>query len=110
MSPAKRKTPFPNPPEVKPGDWQGEILDGHTLRTPCRTVRRGSPLNFSSIVTPTSPDVQFAWPGIVLTFAPLPAPTNKVHNAFHLERHSHGAALRRWANSETAWPLCDRLS
>jgi hypothetical protein len=33
MSPAKRKTPFPNPPEVKPGDWQGEILDGHTLRT-----------------------------------------------------------------------------
>jgi hypothetical protein len=31
--PAAKKRPFLNPPEVKPGDWQGEILDGHTLRT-----------------------------------------------------------------------------
>jgi hypothetical protein len=65
MSPAKRKTPFPNPPEVKPGDWQGEILDGYTFSFG-QAVQRGPPrqsVEFSYIVTVaifTSPDARFA--------------------------------------------------
>ena len=80
MSRATRKRPFLNPPEVKPGNWQGEILDGYTVSLG-QVVQDGPPwrsVEFSYIVTPavfTSPDAQFAWPGIVLIFAPIPLKT-----------------------------------
>ena len=80
MSRATKKRPFLNPPEVRPGNWQGEILDGYTVSLG-QVVQDGPPrqsIEFSYIVTPavfTSPNAQFAWPGIVLIFAPTPLKT-----------------------------------
>jgi len=76
MSLATKIGPLLNPPEVKPGNWQGEILDGYTVSLG-QVVQNGPPrqsVEFSYIVTPavfTSPDAQFA-PGIVMIFAPTP--------------------------------------
>lgn len=76
-----KKRLLPNLPEIRPGNWQGEILDGYTI-SPGQVVQDGPPrrsMEFSYIVTPavfTSPDVQFAWPGIVLIFAPTQLKTD----------------------------------
>lgn len=77
MPRATKKRTFLNPPEVRPGNWQGEILDGYTVSFG-QAVQSGPPrrsVEFSYIVTPavfTSPNAQFAWPGIVLIFTPTP--------------------------------------
>ena len=77
MSRTTKKRPFLTPPEVRPGDWQGEILDGYTISFG-QAMQDGPPrrsVEFSYIVTPavfTSPNAQFAWPGIILVFAPTP--------------------------------------
>lgn len=65
------------PPVVGPGNWQGEIPDGYTVSFG-QAVQDGPPrrsVEFSYIVTPAvfaSPNAQFAWPGIILIFAPIP--------------------------------------
>jgi hypothetical protein len=80
MPRATKKRPFLNPPEVKPGNWQGEILDGYTVNLG-QVVQDSPPrrsVEFSYIVAPailTSPDAQFGWLGIVLIFAPTPLKT-----------------------------------
>src|ERR1700739_2306910 len=80
MSRTTRKRPFLTAPEVRPGDWQGEILAGYTISFG-QTLQDGPPrrsVEFSYIVTPavfTSPNAQFAWPGVILIFAPNPTKT-----------------------------------
>ena len=65
------------PPAIGPGNWQGEILDGYTVNLG-QVVQDSPPrrsVEFSYIVAPailTSPEAQFAWPGIILIFAPTP--------------------------------------
>jgi hypothetical protein len=64
MPAAAKNTAFLNPPEVKPSNWQGEILDGYAVSFG-QAVQRGPPrqsVEFSYIVTSifTSPDTQFA--------------------------------------------------
>jgi hypothetical protein len=77
MRPAKQKRKLVKPPVVGPGNWQGEILDGYIVSFG-QAVQDGSPrrsVEFSYIVMPavfTSPNAQFAWPGIVLILAPTP--------------------------------------
>jgi hypothetical protein len=80
MRPAKQKAKLPDTPVVEPGNWQGEILEGYTVSFG-QAVQDGPPrrsVEFSYIVTPavfTSPKAQFAWPGIILIFAPTPIRT-----------------------------------
>jgi hypothetical protein len=80
MSRVAKKRPPLNPPEVKPGNWQSEILDGYTISFG-QIMQDGPPrrsVEFSYIVTSavfTWPNAQFAWPGIILIFAPTPMKT-----------------------------------
>jgi hypothetical protein len=66
-----------DPREVRPGNWKGEILDGYTVSFG-QVVQDGPPrrsVEFSYIVMPTvftSPNAQFACPGIILISAANP--------------------------------------
>jgi hypothetical protein len=70
-----QKRKLVKPPVVGPGNWQGEILDGYTVSLG-QVVQDGPPrqsVEFSYIVTPaifTSPDAQFARPGILMFAQP----------------------------------------
>jgi hypothetical protein len=76
------------PPAIGPGNWQGEILDGYTVSLG-QVVQDHPPrrsVEFSYIVVPavfTSLKAQFAWPGVILIFAPTPMKT-EFHDAGHL--------------------------
>jgi hypothetical protein len=77
MRSAKSKRELVKPPVIRPGNWQGEVLKGYTVSFG-QAVQEGPPrqsVEVSYIVTPaifTAPDAQFAWPGIILIFAPTP--------------------------------------
>jgi hypothetical protein len=77
MRSAKPKRELVKPPLVGPGNWHGEVLGGGTINFG-QVVQDGPPrrsVEFSYIVIPavfTSPAARFAWPGIVLIFAPTP--------------------------------------
>ncbi|OMI09267.1 hypothetical protein BSN85_17185 [Bradyrhizobium brasilense] len=77
MPRATKKRPVINPPEVEPGSWQGELLDGHTVSFG-QAVQDGPPrrsVEFSYIVIPavfTPPKARFVWPGAIMIFAPTP--------------------------------------
>ena len=77
MRSAKQKRTLVKPPLIGPGNWHGEILGGYTVSFG-QAVQDGPPrrsVEFSYIVMPavfTSPEARFAWPGIVLIFAPTP--------------------------------------
>ena len=81
MSQTTKKRPVLTSPEARSGDWQGEILDDGYAISFGQTMQDGPPrrsVEFSYIVAPavfTSPNEQFAWPGVILIFAPNPTKT-----------------------------------
>lgn len=102
MRRATKQGPFLNPPKVKPGNWQGEILDGYTFSFG-KVVQGGPPrrsVEFCYVVMPavfTSPNPQYAWPGVVLVFAPTPM-KSEISNA---------GLLLRWYSSRFLTSLAE---
>jgi hypothetical protein len=94
---AAKKRPFLNPPEVRPGNWRGEILGGRTVNFG-QTVQLGPPrrsIGFSYLVIPaifTPQEARFTWPGVILIFAPTPMKTVSPH-AGHLVSGEHLLSL-----------------
>jgi hypothetical protein len=77
MRAAKQSRGRLKPPEITLSNSQGEILDGDTASFG-QAVQDGPPrqsADVSYIVMSaifTSPNAQFAWPGVILIFAPTP--------------------------------------
>jgi hypothetical protein len=73
------KTPF-KLPDVRPGNWRGEILGGGTLNFG-QVVQEGPPrqsVEFTYMIMPsvlTMPEPHFTWPGIVMIVTPTPMKT-----------------------------------
>jgi hypothetical protein len=73
------KTPF-KLPDVRPGNWRGEILGGGTLNFG-QVVQPGPPrqsVEFTYMIMPsalTMPEPHFTWPGVVMIVAPTPMKT-----------------------------------
>ena len=77
MRSAKPKRELVRPPVVGPGNWQSEILGGYTVSFG-QAAQEGPPrrsVEFSYIIMQaifTSPEARFAWPGVIMIFAPTP--------------------------------------
>jgi hypothetical protein len=77
--PGKQKPPF-KLPDVRPGNWRGEILCGCTLNFG-QVVQPGPPrqsVEFTCMIMPsalTMPDPHFTWPGVVMIVTPTPMKT-----------------------------------
>ncbi|MBR1129487.1 hypothetical protein [Bradyrhizobium iriomotense] len=80
MSHDAKKEPTFKIPEVKPGDWRGEILGGCTVNFG-QVVQPGPPrrsVEFTYAIMPAAfatPEVRFTWPGVIMVMAPTPMKT-----------------------------------
>ena len=75
----KRKKPL-KLPDVRAGNWSGEILGGCTVNFG-QVVQPGPPrqsVEFTYVVMPaafTMPEVRFTWPGVIMILTPTPMKT-----------------------------------
>lgn len=80
MPNAKRKKPALKLPEIRPGNWRGEILGSCTVNFG-QVVQPGPPrqsVEFTYMIMPaaiTMPEVRFTWPGIIMIMTPTPMKT-----------------------------------
>lgn len=67
-------------PDVKPGDWRGELLGSCTINFG-QVVQPGPPrqsVEFTYMIMPaafTMPEARFTWPGVVMIMTPTPMKT-----------------------------------
>jgi hypothetical protein len=67
-------------PDIKPGNWRGEILGSCTVNFG-QVVQPGPPrqsVEFSYMILPaafTMPEVRFTWPGVIMIMTPTPMKT-----------------------------------
>ncbi|MCK1624659.1 hypothetical protein IVA98_16085 [Bradyrhizobium sp. 160] len=93
---AKRK-PALKLPDVEPGDWRGEILDGCTVNFG-QVVQPGPPrqsVEFTYMIMPaalTMPSGRFTWPGVIMIMTPTPMKTEHP-DAGHLFKAEHLPSL-----------------
>ena len=84
---AKKKSPL-KLPDLRPGNWRGEILGGCTVNFG-QVVQPGPPrqsVEFTYVTMPaafTMPEVRFAWPGVIMIMTPTPMKT-ELPDAGHL--------------------------
>lgn len=80
MSRAAKKKPTFKLPDVKPGNWRGEILGSCTVNFG-QVVQPGPPrqsVEFTYMVMPaafTMPAGRFIWPGVIMIVTPTPMKT-----------------------------------
>lgn len=76
---AKEKLSF-KPPDVKPGNWRGEIVGGYSVNFG-QVVQPGPPrrsVEFTYMIMPaafTMPEARFIWPGVIMIVTPTPMKT-----------------------------------
>ena len=96
MSRAKRKPAF-TLPEVRPGNWKGEIVGGFTVNFG-QVVQGGPPrqsVEFTYMIVPaalTMPEARFTWSGVIMIMTPTPMKT-KFPDAGHLFMAEHLPSL-----------------
>jgi hypothetical protein len=84
-------------PDVKPGNWRGEILGGCTVNFG-QVVQPGPPrqsVEFTYAIMPaafTIPEVRFTWPGVLMVMTPTPMKT-KFPDAGYLFKAEHLPSL-----------------
>jgi hypothetical protein len=67
-------------PEIRPGNWRGEILGSCTVNFG-QVVQPGPPrqsVEFTYMILPaalTMPEVRFTWPGVIMIMTPTPMKT-----------------------------------
>lgn len=75
MSRDAKKTPSFKLPDVRTGNWRGEILGGCTVNFG-RVVQPGPPrqsVEFTYVIMPaafTMPEVRCTWPGVIMIMTP----------------------------------------
>ena len=88
----KRKTPL-KLPDLRPGNWYGEILGGCTINFG-QVVQPGPPrqsVEFTSMLMPaafTMTEVGFTWPRVIMIMTPTPMKTEFLY-AGHLFKAEH---------------------
>ena len=81
MPNTKRKKPTLKLPEIRPGNWRGEILGSCTVNFG-QVVQPGPPrqsVEFTYMIMPgafTMPEVRCAWPGVIMIITPTPMKTD----------------------------------
>jgi hypothetical protein len=81
-----KRRPFLNPPEVRPGNWQGEIIAGGTINFGQAVQHGRRSVEISYLIIPaifTPQEARFTWPGVIMIFAPTPMKAMPLH-AGHL--------------------------
>ncbi len=97
MSRDAKKKPSFKLPDVKPGNWRGEILGGGTINFG-QVVQPGPPrqsVEFTYVIMPsafTMPEARFTWPGVIMILTPTPMKT-ETPDAGHLFKAEHLASL-----------------
>ena len=80
MPKSKGKKPAIMLPDIKAGNWHGEILGSCTINFG-QVVQPGPPrqsVEFTYMIMPgafTMPDVRFTWPGVIMIMTPTPMKT-----------------------------------
>lgn len=75
MSRDAKKKPSFKMPDVKPGNWRGEILGSCTVNFG-QVVQPGAPrqsIEFTYMIMPaafTMPEARFTWPGVIMIVTP----------------------------------------
>jgi hypothetical protein len=93
---ANKKSSFRRP-DVKPGNWRGEILGGCTVSFG-QVVQPGPPrqsVEFTYLTMPaafTMPEVRSTWPGVIMVMTPTPMKT-EFPDAGHLFKAEHLPSL-----------------
>lgn len=93
MSQHAKKRPLFKLPDVKPGNWRGEILGSCTVNFG-QVVQPGPPrqsVEFTYVIMPaafTMPEVRFTWPGVIMIMTPTPMKT-EFPDAGHLLKAEH---------------------
>ncbi|MEI3853665.1 MULTISPECIES: hypothetical protein [unclassified Ensifer] len=81
MANTRRRKPELKLPEIKPGNWHGEILGSCTVNFG-QVVQPGPPrqsVEFTYMVMPglfTMQEVRFSWPGVIMIMTPTPMKTD----------------------------------
>ena len=76
----KSRKPALKLPEIRPGNWRGEILGSCTVNFG-QVVQPGPPqqsVEFTYMIIPsafTMPEVRFTWPGVIIIMTPAPIKT-----------------------------------
>lgn len=97
MSRDAKKKPSFNLPDVKPGNWRGEILEGCTVNFG-QVVQPGPPrqsVEFTYVIMPaaiTMLEARFTRPGVIVIMTPTPMKT-EFPNAGHLFKAKHLPSL-----------------
>ena len=93
---AKKKTSL-KLPDVKPGNWRGEVLGGCTVNFG-QVVQPGLPrqsVEFTYMIMPatfTMLEERFTWPGVIMIMTPTPLKTD-FPDAGHLLKAEHLPSL-----------------
>lgn len=80
MSQHAKKRPLFKLPDVKPGNWRGEILGSCTVNFG-QVVQPGPPrqsVEFTYVIMPaafTMPEARVTWPGVIMIMTPTPLKT-----------------------------------
>ena len=97
MSRSAKKTTLFRLPDLKSGNWRGEILGGCTVNFG-QVVQPGPPrqsVEFTYMIMPaafTMPEVRFTWPGVIMIMTPTPMKT-EFSEAGHLLKAEHLPSL-----------------
>lgn len=93
----RKKKPSFELPDVKPGNWRGEILGSCTVNFG-QVVQPGAPrrsVEFTYMIMPaalTMPEARFTWPGVIMIVTPTSMKT-EFPDAGHLFKAEHLPSL-----------------